>query len=112
MTMINHINMADENGRVYCCLRNKVVSLDAKHRKTFCSGCKMYRGDAGGQGVECAWDDARGVSEPYTVSDPQGEWLNNQIRKVKPQLGMLPSSHDAWNSFMMTTVEETMPESG
>ncbi|WP_409342701.1 hypothetical protein [Paenibacillus sp. MBLB4367] len=111
MTMINHINMADENGRVYCCLRNKVVTLDAKHTKTFCGGCKMYRGDAGGQGVECAWDDARGVSEPYRVSNPQEEWLSNQYRKVKQRDGLLASPHDAWNAFMIT-FEETMPESG
>lgn len=111
MPMINHENIADSNERIYCCLRNKVVSLDDAHKTAFCGSCKMYRGDAGGAGVECAWDDARDITEPYRVADPYAEWRSNQKRKVKPPVGLFASPQDAWNALMIS-VDPTVPKSG
>lgn len=82
MTTINHINIANEEKDIYCCLRNKVVRADAEHQATFCSGCKMFAGTAEDRGIECRWDDQRAVSNPHLVEDPYQEWMSNQSRKV------------------------------
>ncbi|MCZ8523531.1 MULTISPECIES: hypothetical protein [Paenibacillus] len=82
MRQINHVNLTDTNGKIYCCLRNKIVSLDESQKQNFCGGCKMFAGDAGGRGVECVWDDARPVSNPHTVNNPFTEMLSNQARRV------------------------------
>lgn len=82
--MINHINLTDANGQVYCCLRNRIVQYDQTHRDKFCSGCKMYNGNAGGSGVECLWDDIRETeSDSRVVTDPAQEWATNQKRRVQ-----------------------------
>ncbi|WP_213527682.1 hypothetical protein [Paenibacillus sp. J31TS4] len=82
MKKTNHINYAASGQEVYCCLRNRVVRLDASHTTNYCLGCKMYNGNAGGKGVECLWEDMRDVSNPYRVSDPHAEWASNQKRSV------------------------------
>ncbi|ALS23883.1 hypothetical protein [Paenibacillus naphthalenovorans] len=82
MRQIRHINLADENSRVYCCLRNKIVKLDEDQKKGFCASCRMYAGDAGGQGVECVWGDMRPVSDPYVVNNPGAELLSNQKKQI------------------------------
>lgn len=82
--MINHINVADAEGKVYCCLRNRIVCLDEEHKNKFCSGCKMYNGNAGGGGVECIWDDIREAdANQVIVTDPAREWASNQMRRVQ-----------------------------
>ncbi|WJH37066.1 hypothetical protein N6H14_16150 [Paenibacillus sp. CC-CFT747] len=81
--LINHVNIANEDNQVYCCLRNRVVTLDPEHKAHFCSGCKMFKGEAGGAGVECLWEDQRQVAEPYQVSNPYEEWMENQARKIR-----------------------------
>lgn len=83
MPNVNHINYADANGNVYCCLRNKVVQLDETQFTSYCFGCKMFGGTAQGQGVECFWDDARQVNNPHIVNDPIGEFNHNQTRKIR-----------------------------
>ena len=82
MAQIKHINIADESGQVYCCLRNKVVKLDKEQKKGFCGSCRMYAGDAGGQGVECVWEDLRHVQNPYVVRNPVAELLSNQTKQI------------------------------
>ena len=76
--MIRHINLADKEGKIYCCLRNKVVLLDEEQRSRFCAGCRMYAGNAGGLGVECLWQDSRPLADPYVAVDPAAEFLSNQ----------------------------------
>ncbi|WP_284644157.1 hypothetical protein [Paenibacillus silviterrae] len=82
MRNIRHVNLADQQGRVYCCLRNRVVDLDDAQKERFCSSCIMYAGDAQGLGVECEWEDARAVEDPHTVTDPQEEWRSNQVKQI------------------------------
>lgn len=84
MRQIHHINLKDESGRIYCCLRNKVVKFDEKQRHDFCGGCSMFAGEAGGLGVECVWEDLRPVSDPHTAQDPAAEWRSNQIKHISP----------------------------
>jgi hypothetical protein len=82
MSLITHVNYMDQDGQIYCCLRNRVVKLDQQQQEQFCSGCKMFAGLASGQGVECAWEDMRNVSEPHIVTDPNREFITNQTRVV------------------------------
>ncbi|WP_040949937.1 hypothetical protein [Gorillibacterium massiliense] len=83
MTMITHINLENSETEVYCCLRNRIIRLDDQHKHQFCAGCKMFRGEAGGRGVECRWDDPRNLPDPYVVTSPQDEWQSNQERKIQ-----------------------------
>jgi hypothetical protein len=80
--MITHLNYKNSNDEIYCCLRNKVVKLDAVQTEQFCNGCKMYGGDADGQGVACVWEDVRDVSNPHAVDNPLIEFASNQVRQV------------------------------
>ncbi|WP_248928448.1 hypothetical protein [Paenibacillus hamazuiensis] len=84
MPEINHINLKNAEGLVYCCLRNKLVKLDEEQEQTFCKMCKMYAGPAGGRGVECVWEDMRDVGNPHVVTDPHEEFKMNQMRQVGP----------------------------
>ncbi|WP_281889712.1 hypothetical protein [Paenibacillus sp. YYML68] len=84
MKSIKHINLKDEKGNVYCCLRNKVVCLDEQQIQQFCSGCGMLEGFAGGLGVECVWNDARPVLDPHIADNADEEWLSNQIKHMSP----------------------------
>jgi hypothetical protein len=86
MSLINHVNIANEENRIYCCLRNRVVRLDEKHKAAYCAGCSMYEGNARGTGVECVWDDHRTVSNPHIVRNPETEWHSNQARKIAADL--------------------------
>lgn len=90
MQKINHVNYSTDQDEVYCCLRNRVVKLNEEHKQEFCAGCKMFKGFADGEGVECLWDDLRDVDNPHIVIDPYKEWTSNQNRKV----GTPPS----WNN--------------
>lgn len=81
---MNHINLPDAMGQVYCCLRNRVVRYDEGHQSRYCSGCKMFNGTAAGCGVECLWDDNRYKNTDHViVTDPVGEWTNNQKKRVQ-----------------------------
>ncbi|MEK8132194.1 hypothetical protein WMW72_30275 [Paenibacillus filicis] len=89
MQPVHHRNLKDESGRIYCCLRNKVVKLDDRQEHEFCRGCSMFAGDAEGQGVDCVWEDLRPVASPYVVRDPAKEWLSNQTRHIWPPINHL-----------------------
>ncbi|PZE20708.1 hypothetical protein CBW46_011065 [Paenibacillus xerothermodurans] len=82
MRLVTHVNYADPDGQIYCCLRNKLVKLDEFQMERFCYGCKMFAGTAKGRGVECIWADMRNVSEPHLVHDPVREFAMNQIRAI------------------------------
>ncbi|TXK80984.1 hypothetical protein [Paenibacillus sp. N3.4] len=86
MALISHVNVCNTDQEIYCCLRNKIVKLDDKQREQFCSGCKMFAGDASGHGtgVTCEWEDVRIVSNPHLALDPLEEFIHNQIRQVPP----------------------------
>lgn len=84
MALITHVNVCNADGEIYCCLRNKIVKLDATQQKDFCQGCKMFAGNAEnyGRGVSCVWEDLRIVSNPHIAKDPLEEFANNQIKEV------------------------------
>ncbi|CAG7646248.1 hypothetical protein ACFQI7_23490 [Paenibacillus allorhizosphaerae] len=82
MKPVLHINMADEGGKVYCCLRNRVVNLNEAQKTKYCSGCGMFAGFAGDLGVECLWEDVRLVNDPHIAADPMAEFTSNQIKPV------------------------------
>lgn len=86
MTHINHINLANTTGNVYCCLRNKIVRLNESQIADYCSGCKMNRGAESGKSVQCHWNDVRDVTDPYIVVDPQLEFISMQNRKLMIEL--------------------------
>lgn len=73
---INHINIANSEGEVYCRLLDKIVTLDENHQKNYCGKCKMYAGSAQGNGVECEWDDVRDLPNPSVVYNPSIEKEN------------------------------------
>lgn len=82
MRSVKHINLSDPDGRIYCCLRNKIVKLDEVQKEQFCQSCRMYAGNAGGRGVECAWEDMRSVKDPYIVTSPDAEFNSNQQKRI------------------------------
>jgi len=57
--VVNHINLADTNGQIYCRLLDRVVDLNEEHQNNHCSNCRMLSGSAQGNGVECEWTDSR-----------------------------------------------------
>ncbi|MFD2615623.1 hypothetical protein [Paenibacillus gansuensis] len=83
MKRVHHINIKNDRGEVYCCLRNKVVPLDEEQLTSFCKGCSMFAGTAGGQGVECIWNDMRSIGSPCLITDPVSELKQNQTRQVR-----------------------------
>ena len=71
---VNHINILNDAGRVYCYKLNKVEVLE----KCPCNKCVMFNGTAQGDGVECLWaGDTNTVV--HKVYDPNEEFdrLNN-----------------------------------
>ncbi|UJF32592.1 hypothetical protein [Paenibacillus hexagrammi] len=85
MALITHANICNTDNEIYCCLRNKIVKLDAYQKQQFCSACKMYAGDVDGRGVACVWEDLRDVSNPHYAADPNAEFASNQVRQVPPE---------------------------
>ncbi|MEI7026915.1 hypothetical protein [Paenibacillus sp. y28] len=82
MPFVRHINLANSDGQIYCCLRNRVVKLDDAQMTTFCHGCKMFDGTAQGKGVVCCWNDARSVKDPHVAVDPLLEFKQNQLKQI------------------------------
>lgn len=81
--IVNHVNLADSEGRVYCKKLGNVVVLDGDHIKNFCSGCNMYAGSAQGNGIECEWTDSRDVFSPHVVNDPTVESDSINVEEMK-----------------------------
>ncbi|MEW9701178.1 hypothetical protein [Paenibacillus sp. SI8] len=87
MALITHVNVCNADHEIYCCLRNKIVKLDAQQLEQFCSACKMFAGGAEGytDGVTCIWEDVRDVNNPHLALDPIDEFVHNQVRQVPPE---------------------------
>lgn len=83
MAKINHINIVDENGKVYCRRRKKVVEFTENHQRDFCGDCPFFRGTAQGQGVECEWDDVRNIESPYIVTRANTEYRHITTEEAK-----------------------------
>jgi len=63
---VNHINLIDDSGQVYCHLGGDIDVLDGEHVAKSCWICPYWVGLAGGYGVECSYKDenlGRQVSE-------------------------------------------------
>lgn len=83
--VVNHINIVDGNGQVYCRLLDSVVDFTEGHQNHNCSKCRMFAGSAQGSGVECEWTDTRPGSESgvHVVNDAQMESDSVTIEDVK-----------------------------
>lgn len=81
MALITHMNLTNEDGNVYCCLRNKIVLLNDLQVLNYCSSCTMNKGLQRGKSVNCIWDDLRDVKNPHIVFDPNLEYKSMQQRK-------------------------------
>jgi hypothetical protein len=76
--LVNHVNIADSEGKVYCRKRKAVVELDDYHIENHCAGCDMFAGMAQGEGVECEWTDLReDIKSVRYVTSPYQE--ENQV---------------------------------
>ncbi|MNW28241.1 hypothetical protein D3C74_50630 [compost metagenome] len=74
MAYVNHVNLTDSEGRVYCRKRNSVVTLDETQSTNYCAKCPMFAGSAQGEGVECRWSDPRkDLDGVHVVIDPNLE---------------------------------------
>ncbi|OXM85947.1 hypothetical protein [Paenibacillus rigui] len=86
MSYVNHLNYANKNGNVYCCLRNKIVQLGEEQVSNYCRGCTMFNGvDAQYTHVQCFWNDSREPQdeEVHVVHDPQLEFMSMQSRDIR-----------------------------
>jgi hypothetical protein len=82
MPIIRHHNFCNENGEIYCCLRNRVVQLDGEQLRRFCQGCGMFAGTMPDVGVSCDWEELGDVADPHLARDPWNEFKRNQIKQV------------------------------
>ena len=69
----NHLNVATDDGLIYCKKTESVNILDAKH-VGMCQDCPLFAGTLQGRGVECYWNDTRDIEEPYYVTEPVREY--------------------------------------
>jgi hypothetical protein len=84
---INHLNHPDNDGRVYCRMKNAIKEVTAAD----CFNCRLCCGSMQGMGVECEYPDM--VTDninvlALTVPDPaaQLEWITKLIDK-----GLIPA---------------------
>lgn len=82
MAYITHMNYTNEDGYVYCCLRNKVVLLNHLQTLNYCASCTMFKG-LHARKVSCRWEDARALEDPHVVIDPYLEHRSMQRRKIE-----------------------------
>lgn len=81
MAWITHMNYTNEEGNIYCCLRNKVVPLNQLQTLSYCSSCAMFKG-LYHRKVNCRWEDPRSLEDPHAIIDPYLEYRSMQQRKV------------------------------
>lgn len=79
---INHLNIPDENGDVYCHKQKAVVELTEDHLGNVCAGCPFFSGTIQGHGVECYWNDNRDIEEPYYPDSPQAELASVKLNEL------------------------------
>lgn len=77
--LINHINIMDTDGKVYCKKLNKVTVLNFEE----CNTCDMFNGSAQGEGIECLWEDKRTTAALIRIDIPELEleWVNQIMKK-------------------------------
>ena len=80
---INHLNIPDENGDVYCHKTKSVVELNEAHFANQCANCPLFAGTIQGHGIECYWNDNRGVKEPYYPDSPQAELASVKLSEME-----------------------------
>lgn len=83
--IVNHVNIADGNGQIYCRLLDAVVDFTEDHQNSNCAKCRMFAGSAQGNGVECEWTDTRPGSDSgiRVVNDAQMESDSVAIEDTK-----------------------------
>lgn len=54
---VNHVNLIDESGQVYCHYQGDIDTFDGEHIAQVCWKCPYWMGLAGGYGVECDYKD-------------------------------------------------------
>lgn len=86
MKLVNHINIVDENGEIYCRKRGRVVEFTEEHQDNFCAKCPFFKGTAQGQGVECEWEDVRDIESPYIVTRANTEYRHITTSEIKAEL--------------------------
>lgn len=82
MAFVTHINYVNQNGEIYCCLRNKIIPLNEMQFNLYCSSCRMNEGGEPGKKVICTWSDQREIANPYIAHDPEYEFKYFQKREV------------------------------
>lgn len=71
LTEINHINYPDQNGKIYCRKRNKLVDIGT----TSCMLCKGLRSMLNDNSIACCWMDILPENENmFTVLNPAEEY--------------------------------------
>jgi len=67
---VNHINILDDDSKVYCHKLNKVELLE----KCSCRTCVKFNGTAQGRGVECSYPDTESEVISVTIYDAYTEF--------------------------------------
>lgn len=77
--LVNHINIMDSAGKVFCKKLNGIVQLDFD----ICCSCEMFNGSAQGEGVECLWEDKRTTQALLRIDIPELEleWLEGVSKR-------------------------------
>ncbi|WP_438445936.1 hypothetical protein [Gorillibacterium sp. sgz5001074] len=88
MAWITHMNYTNEEGNVYCCLRNKVVPLNPAQTLLYCSSCTMFKG-LYKKKVNCRWQDPRDLQDPHAILDPYLEYRSMQQRSVDKRIPII-----------------------
>jgi hypothetical protein len=93
---VNHINIEDNNGNVYCKKKNNVIKIDFD----ICCSCDMFNGSAQGSGVECLWDDERTTKALMRINVPELEFeLLNEVTKEKEKSNF-SKNEQSFNSLL------------
>lgn len=67
---VNHLNLADEAGEVYCEKVGQVVPMNDGFMSEQCSDCQYFNGHMQGEGVECLYEDGS-TKDPFIyIDDP------------------------------------------
>jgi hypothetical protein len=67
--IVNHMNISDRSGRVYCYKYNEITGIDPAYYEARCCKCSYFNGFAGNEGVECLYEDRTDVGS-ITFYDP------------------------------------------
>jgi hypothetical protein len=81
----NHVNFADQNGKIYCFRYDVVAELDDVFVQGHCVKCPYYNGNAQGEGIECLYADGSGkaIAQQYDPYEAQAE-----AKELKAKMGV------------------------